>query len=480
MSNAGQIKVVIEGDSSSLVDAGGKGKQVIGDLGAGTGKAAEKTRLFSSEGREMHRVIGELNRISPMLGEALRIALHPVGGSIAAAIGMFVMFKREIDETNKKLDELGAAAAQPDFLAGIQAKLDILRNAAGAAEAYANKLADIKRGEHGVTEELKNQLDLDKAIEQARAALVSAQKGLDIAKIQAAEAAHQISPEKAAEARAIIEKKYLQQQQADHEAAQDNELKRKLEALSKAAAQQSELEAKQDAAADAESKEKGRRVRDEKDFGDEAYNKKLEELKKEISLNADLTQTPGAIQLREEGITPAGTIELEKSQAALKQLEEGRSRFLTEKTDTKTVPDLESANTIATALATANAKAFADLTEQVKQHGAVIAATRPIERQTTGVKVETQGVTERERVAKQVETDVGEAASFMTGSGAQTPEKLIALKRALQNIKDADETYQDVVIAVLEEHALSRKQLAEELKVVNQALAGQANHALSH
>ena len=80
MSDESKIRVVIEGESSSLVDAGGKGKQAIAGLGQGTDKAAEKTRLFSGEGREMHRVISELNRISPMLGE------HCASHSIQSAV----------------------------------------------------------------------------------------------------------------------------------------------------------------------------------------------------------------------------------------------------------------------------------------------------------------------------------------------------------------------------------------------------------
>ena len=54
-------------------------------VGTESEKAAEKVKLFSGEGREMHRVIGELNHISPLLGEALSVAMHPVGGTIAAA-----------------------------------------------------------------------------------------------------------------------------------------------------------------------------------------------------------------------------------------------------------------------------------------------------------------------------------------------------------------------------------------------------------
>jgi chromosome segregation ATPase len=484
-----KVRVVVEGDASSLAAEGARGKQTIQDLGAGAEKAAEQTKLFSGEGREMHRVISELNRVSPLLGEALRVALHPVGGTIAAAIGLFVEFKREIDATNKKLDELGAAAASPDFLAGIQSKLEILRSAAGAAEAYAQKLAEIKRGEHGVTEELKTQLELDKAIEQARASLASAQKGLDIARIQADEATHKITPEKAAEERAAAEKKFIAQQQADKEAAEDQELRRKMEALGKANAQQSDLEAKQRAAAQAQAEDEEKRAKDKADFGDD------KKFKTDIDAASARTEK-AALELQFAKQRLAGSAlgttenedykkqvadaqaELAASQGEQSRLQAGRSRFLGEQADTKTPADLKAAADLAAAQATANAKAFADLTEQIKELTAIIAATRPIDRQATDVKGQTVNEQERARLGKSVEDDVRVITEFEKSHNI-TPELISRAASAVQDLIQVLSGHRELLVE-LGRLGVTVGQIKQDQAILQQALAAMSNHTLSH
>ena len=164
-------------------------------VGTESEKAAEKVKLFSGEGREMHRVIGELNRISPLLGEALRVAMHPVGGTIAAAIGLFVLMKEHIKEVNKELDDMAEAAAKPEFLEGIRAKQAALREAADAAQDYAQHIADIAASETTVTAQLTAQLALQKSIDEARSAQANAEESLAQAKIKALVAEGKLSPE---------------------------------------------------------------------------------------------------------------------------------------------------------------------------------------------------------------------------------------------------------------------------------------------
>ena len=124
-------------------------------------------------------LLGELNKIVPGLGHMLHAAFAgPIGPAFALAMVVYEV-KKSIDETNEALDKMGEKAAEADFLPGIEAKLEVMRSAIGAADAYVLKLADIKAGEHNVSTELAEQLKLDQAIERARAGLVSAQKALD-------------------------------------------------------------------------------------------------------------------------------------------------------------------------------------------------------------------------------------------------------------------------------------------------------------
>jgi len=486
-----KVRVVIEGDSSSLAGEAGRGKQSVADLGAGTEKAAEQTKLFSGEGREMHRVISELNRVSPLLGEALRVAMHPVGGTIAAAIALFVGLKSEIDSTNKKLDELGAAAAAPDFLAGIESKVEILRNAAVAAEAYANKLADIKRGETGVADELKKQLELDKAIEQARAGLVSAEKGLAIAKIQADEAAHKISPEKAAEERAAVEKKFITQQQADREAAEDQELRRKTESLDQANAQQAELRKKQKAAADAEAEDAAHRAGLKSDYGDnKAFSEKQAGLVKQLDeAQKDMDRLTGTWLFKLFGRGQSGSsadvefrekdLAVTQAQNALAQLQAGRTQFFNSQSDAQAQQDRKDAAADATKELNENTKALHDLPDEIKRLTDYISATRPINRQTADVKGQTVGEQERGRVSKSVEEDVRTLSQFER-SKEITPEMVAGAIRAGKDIEAALLTYHGQVVETMSSMGFTIQQMQRDMHLLQQQLAGQSNHTFAH
>ena len=228
------VKIKIEGDAASLVTASGQGADAIkklegttGELGKETEKAAGNVRLFHTEGREMHRVIGELNRISPVLGEALRIAMHPIGGTIAAAIGLFVLMKEHIKQVNKELDDMAAKNALPDFLAGIQAKTDSLRTAGDAAQDYAAKLLAVADGEHSLTAELTAQLALQKSIQEAKTAQAGAEEALALAKIKAQVGSGAITPEMGMVQSAEVKRQAIADESRAKQAAQDKELRTK-------------------------------------------------------------------------------------------------------------------------------------------------------------------------------------------------------------------------------------------------------------
>jgi hypothetical protein len=188
---------------NSVKDAAGAAGGKVEDLSKKVHEGSEHLHLFSGEGREMHHVISELNRISPVLGEALRMAMHPVGGTVAAAIGLFVLMKEHLNEINKELDAMGAKAAEPTFLEGIRAKQQVLAEAADAAAQYAQHLDEIASGEGNITAQLTAQLALQKSINEARAAQASSEEALAQAKIKARVAAGQLTP---AEGEALSEK----------------------------------------------------------------------------------------------------------------------------------------------------------------------------------------------------------------------------------------------------------------------------------
>jgi hypothetical protein len=209
-------------------------KDVLKDLKKETGEAAESEKLFAGEGREMHKVVSEITRISPELGEALRIAMNPIGGTVAAAIGLFVLMKEHITEVNKELDDLGEKAAEPEFLEGIRARADALREARDAAQEYAAQLVSVVEGEHSVTAELTAQLALLAAISAARGEQAKAEQALAIAQITADEARGVITPEQSVQKRADVQKQAILDEAQRKQDDQDQQLAAKQAALDKA------------------------------------------------------------------------------------------------------------------------------------------------------------------------------------------------------------------------------------------------------
>ena len=324
----------------------------------------------------------------------------PAGAAFALATVVYEV-KHSIDETSAALDEMASKAAEHDFLPGIEAKLDVLRNAIGAAASYALKLGDIKAGESGVSEELKKQLALDQAIERARASLISAEKGLEIAKIQKKESLGQLNPEQAAQARADVEKKAIQQEQANHEASQNQELQRKQAALAEAQKRQKDLETAQAAAAQAAADFKAHQVKVAQDFGNpeqfnksleeaqkrrEEANKKLEDLTRKYRSHGEFIETPATqavfSEAEEDARMAKGKVDL---------LNRGRRQYQ-DSISPKSIKystDLDKANESNSAAANENAGTIRALTDQIGELVRVISATRPIEREATGLKTQT-------------------------------------------------------------------------------------------
>ncbi len=108
--------------------------------GSATDEAAEKTKLFSGHSNELKKVIQELSREFPIAGLALKAFASPIGATLTVAIGFFVAIKRQIDETNSKLDEMADRAAKP--LASFAENFRNAQNAATEANREFQKGLD--------------------------------------------------------------------------------------------------------------------------------------------------------------------------------------------------------------------------------------------------------------------------------------------------------------------------------------------------
>jgi hypothetical protein len=246
------------------------------------------------------------------------------------------------------------------------------------------------------------------AVERAQAAQTSAQKALDIARVQADEAAHKITPEQAAEKRAEIEKRSLKQEQTDRDAAQDAEVKKKQEALTAAQQLQGAMEAEAQAAADKVTAGKKHAADVKFTDADKAQLDKtiaqlghLDELKQKnesgFATAGEVGEYWGAESRGDRGILEARAAGLRRRQQQDREAQSpaGRAREKAAEDDAAKAKEQ----------AEANAKLITDLTAQIAALQATIAATRPIETQATAARQQTVEAQEAARISKEFETD---------------------------------------------------------------------------
>jgi hypothetical protein len=174
MADAPEFKVRITGDASGLQQAGRESEAALGNITKETKKSSEANIEHSksfvhaeSSGRSFHRLIHQITEDSPALGAALQLALNPVSGSIIAATLLFRELNRQIEESNKRADEMAAAFARPmgDMKKAISEAIDEIHAADVAYDDWAKHLNER-------TGEIQTQLDLDIAKLKAEAEAV--------------------------------------------------------------------------------------------------------------------------------------------------------------------------------------------------------------------------------------------------------------------------------------------------------------------
>jgi len=484
--------VAAKAELEGVTAAANTGKDAGQELGKETEKTAEKFKLFSGEGREMHRVISELNRISPLLGEAFRIALNPIGGTIAAAIGLFVLIKQHINEVTKELDAMAEKAAEPTFLAGIRAKEAVLREAADAAAEYAQHLADIASSEESVTTQLTAQLALQKSINEARNAAATAEEALAQARIKAAVATGKMTPEQGDVASAEAKRKSIADEAKSKQDAQDQEVATKTSALEKLDVPGDQANAW--ALAKTYAKEKARREKNAKDFGDDKKNTealetaKAAEEKKQKEID-EIESATRDMHFRMRNVaSPEGKVAEDKrwadaqskiagmrhdAGADTRRIQAGMEQFSADQKNEPAFNALKISADEAKKKADESTKDFATLTAALKGLTDAIAANRATENITTRAK---QTVVDYDEAAA-LQKGIGKTKEFethMAGGHTTRPQQDAALAEAqsnvralLQAVKDLSATHSEVVPLVAQELATMRAEtlrLAEQIK----------------
>ncbi|MGA2178776.1 MAG: hypothetical protein ABSH15_04255 [Verrucomicrobiota bacterium] len=164
-------------------------------------EASKATEAFGGHMREAHHIIGELNRIVPGLGELLRAAIVPVFGLVAGVIYLFSKWVENIRETNAALKEMADTEVDlqkiTDGTEALNAQMDVLREHATDADAFADTLNHIADAEKNLTEAADSNVEALKRQHQANQEEMRAFEEMELAKVRAALAAKIISPEEA-------------------------------------------------------------------------------------------------------------------------------------------------------------------------------------------------------------------------------------------------------------------------------------------
>lgn len=173
MGDKSEIKVVISGDASSLMDASGKGRDAIANLGQDTGKAAEKTDGLGVSARGLHSALRLIARESgPAMGSAVAgAAALMTGGLFTAVLAVRELFQW-ITALQKKAEEFREAQAAL-WLAAEQGA----RDAAAAAQEFNDKLNDENEKSETLKTAFENQKNLlDTQIEAHKKILEAIEK----------------------------------------------------------------------------------------------------------------------------------------------------------------------------------------------------------------------------------------------------------------------------------------------------------------
>ena len=137
MSDESKIRVIIEGEQT-VSPAASQAKNAIANLGQGTDKAAESTRLFAGQGRGLHSALHLIARESgPAAGAAVAAATALMTGGLLAAVFAVRELFQWMESLKKKAEEFRERQAAVWLAAqeGAQAARD-------AAQEFNDKLDD--------------------------------------------------------------------------------------------------------------------------------------------------------------------------------------------------------------------------------------------------------------------------------------------------------------------------------------------------
>lgn len=437
----------------------------------------------------------EINPQLEQLGHLARFASGPAMGltlGFLAAAGIYHMATEALKKWNEEMDKALEKAANPDFLAGIEAQKKVMAEAQAAADSYADKIAKIAEGENSIANDLERQLSLMKAIAEARG---EAQKGADsltIAKIKEMEASGQITKEQAEQRIAEEKRKEIELAAQAKYSEQVDEMSTKSIAKEKAEAAEPGLKANAEALRQTFETEKGRRDKTSVDFGDNAYEKKSKEDEKAVRLAQERYDKAGGkkIEELEENLrtntnefqkenlremiaemrpqVQAASDELNRAQNTQRLNNEGHGQFLKDKASQQSFDELGRRASDAEKLYTDNTTEIAKLNGELRSLTDALLATKADRDAATASAVGTVTSEYATGVAERTQKFITDDASVLKkGSGNHHDEAIIQLKESQKYGRELAQAAAEATAA----HNANAGILIEELRKLRKANA---------
>ena len=389
--------------------------------------AAKDTDKLTTSKREMLHLLHGLPPEFRQVGYSfIQGFYNPMFVGMTVLTGLYLYAKKQLDDYNKSLDEIGQKAAQADFLPGIEAKMDVLRTGARDMQTWLGHLAQEQTGKEGIAKALADQLGLMSAIATAKGAQAKAEESLAIAKIKQGQASGRISPADADRQIAEAQAKNVADEQARKEKQQYDVIATKsldlmgLQGFQKIfqpiaeAAKQAQID---DEAHQARLKADADSARSKMPDANKAISDAAEKLTKAEAALAGATggNVPGFVREDAQKKVEAAQDAFEKAKNAAAQQQKILNAFGATQTPeaAASAQALKDARGRSEKLAEDNAKAIGDLTREIAEQSKTNAGVTGPERATSRAKQQTiltEGVTTEENRALADAKTLGEYA----------------------------------------------------------------------
>ena len=196
-----RISTVTDGDASAAV-------QGLKNTGKAAEEAGDKFKVFETHGRELQKLFGELDKITPGLGLALHAAFSPTTLGISDVVPILEqiveLFKRDAEAAREMAAAISSGVDNADYVKGLNDLQKAMLGAGDEGQKFEESLKNIASAQESLLTGAEKSISLFKQQAQAEQDESTAKKQILFAEIKAKEQLGEISKGQAEEALAGI------------------------------------------------------------------------------------------------------------------------------------------------------------------------------------------------------------------------------------------------------------------------------------